>query len=212
VKVTFLEDVPNVARVGQTRTVADGFARNYLLPRRLAVVADSRAAATMEGQLKKKVKQRELEEAEMAKLAEKIEGAAVTIKAKVGENEKLYGSVTAADIAEAVSAVAGREIDKKKVELAEPIRQAGVREVNIRLAHEISATITVKVISEEAPEEAETGETEKPAKKTKARAKKAAPEEAGQEAAPEAAAPEAEVEAGESETTLEEAGEYLPDE
>ena len=152
-KVTFLEDVPNVARVGQTRTVADGYARNYLLPRRLAVIADSHAAAAVEGQLKKKVKQREIEDAEMAALAKIIEGTEVTIKAKVGENEKLYGSITAADIAGALTAAAGREIDKKKVELAEPIRQTGVYAVTIRLAHEITATIKVKVASEEATEE-----------------------------------------------------------
>ncbi len=98
-KVTFLEDVPNIARVGQTRVVADGFARNFLLPRKLAVVADSPAAAAVRARLKRRSRQREIEEAEMKVLAAKIEGTALTIKAKVGENEKLYGSVTGADIA-----------------------------------------------------------------------------------------------------------------
>jgi len=153
VKVTFLEDVTRVARVGQTKEVADGYARNYLLPRKLAVIADSRAAAAVEGQLKKKIKQREIEDAEMAALAKIIEGTEVIIKAKVGENEKLYGSVTAADVAEALTKAAGREIDKKKVELLEPVRQTGVYAVTIRLAHEITATIKVKVASEEATEE-----------------------------------------------------------
>jgi large subunit ribosomal protein L9 len=171
VKVTFLEDVPNVARVGQTRTVANGYARNYLLPRRLAVIADSQAAAAVEGLLKKKVKQRELEDAEMAALAKIIEGTEVTIKAKVGESDKLYGSVTAADIAAALTSAAGREIDKKKVELAEPIRQTGSYRVVVRLAHEITATISVKVISEEAVEELAAppaAKAEKPAKKARA--------------------------------------------
>jgi large subunit ribosomal protein L9 len=207
VKVTFLEDVPNVARVGQTRTVADGYARNYLLPRGLAVIANSRAAAAIEGQLKKKIKQRELEDAEMAVLAEKIEGTVITIRAKVGENEKLYGSVTAADIAGALAGPARREIDKKKVELAEPIRQTGSQEVAIRLAHEISATITVRVISEEAVEEPEAVEAEKPAKKTKAKAKKAKTAEAPSE---EAAAPAVEEPAAEAATP--EVGEKAPDE
>ncbi|MCK4273519.1 MAG: 50S ribosomal protein L9, partial [Dehalococcoidales bacterium] len=93
-KVIFIEDVPNVARVGQTRVVADGYARNYLLPRKLVVVANSQAAVAMESQLKKKIKQRELEEAEMAQMAEKINEVEITIKARVGESEKLYGSVT----------------------------------------------------------------------------------------------------------------------
>jgi large subunit ribosomal protein L9 len=215
VKVTFLEDVPNVARVGQTRTVADGYARNYLLPRRLAVVADSRAAAAIEGQLKKKVKQRELEEAEMAVLAEKIEGTVITIRAKVGENEKLYGSVTAADISEALSASAGLEIEKKKVELAEPIRQTGSHEVTVRLAHEITAAITVKVVSEEAAAEAvETVEAaEKPAKKPRAKStKKAKPAEAVEEAAPEAGVEESPTEGAAPEASAPEAEENPPGE
>ena len=111
-KVIFIEDVPNVARVGQTRVVADGYARNFLLPRKLAVLANSQAAAAIESQLKKKVKQRELEDAEMAVLAEKINGVEIVLKAKVGENDRLYGSVTSADIAEEISRAAGREIEK----------------------------------------------------------------------------------------------------
>jgi large subunit ribosomal protein L9 len=154
VKVIFLEDVPRVARVGQTRVVADGYARNYLFPRKLAVLANSQAAAAIDSQLKKKVKQRELEDAEMAELAKKIEGIEITLKAKVGESEKLYGSVTGADIAEALSKEAGCEIDKRKIDLPEPIKQTGSCDVTVRLAHEISAVIMVNVISEEAVTEA----------------------------------------------------------
>jgi large subunit ribosomal protein L9 len=229
VKVTFLEDVPKVARVGQTKMVADGFARNYLLPRKLAVIADSRAAAAIEGQLKKKVKQRELEDAEMAVLAEKIEGTVVTIKAKVGENEKLYGSVTAADIAGALTGAAGREFEKRQVELAEPIRQTGSHAVTIRLAHDITATISVNVISEEAveapaevvveaekparkpraekPEVAEGAE--KPAKKPRAKStKKAKPAEAVEKApAPEASVEETVTQAAEPEAEEKATGE-----
>jgi large subunit ribosomal protein L9 len=165
VKVTFLEDVARVARVGQTKEVANGYARNYLLPKKLAVIAESRAAAAVEGQLKKKVKQREIEDAEMAALAKIIEGTEVVIRAKVGDNEKLYGSVTAADVAAALTAAAGREIEKRQVELLDPIRQTGVYLVTVRLAHEITAAIKVKVASEEATEEqiAAMGLPEKPA-------------------------------------------------
>jgi large subunit ribosomal protein L9 len=189
VKVIFIEDVPRVARVGQTRVVADGYARNYLFPRKLAVLADSQAAVAIESQLKKKVKQRELEEAEMAELAKKIEGIEITLKAKVGENEKLYGSVTGADIAEALSKAAGCEIDKRKIDLPEPIKQTGSGDVTVRLAHEISAVITVKVISEEAvaeaPVEAEkTGEKKGKAPKKEKKEKPPAEEKA--EAPPEA--------------------------
>jgi large subunit ribosomal protein L9 len=183
VKVIFIEDVPKVARVGQTRTVADGYARNYLLPRKLAVVAGSQAAVAMESQLQKKIKQRELEEAEMAGLAEKLDGVEITIKAKVGESEKLYGSVTGADIAEELNKSAGHDIDKKKIELAEPIRQLGVHDVTVRFTHEITAVIKVSVISdepaEEKPEKAEKKEKKTKAKSTKkAKAEKAVAEEA----------------------------------
>jgi large subunit ribosomal protein L9 len=171
VKVIFIEDVPRVARVGQTRTVADGYARNYLFPRRLAVLAGSQAATAIEAQLKKKVKQRELEDAQMAELAGQIDGIEITIKAKVGENEKLYGSITSADIAGALSEAAAREIDRKKIELPEPIKQAGSSEVTVRLAHEITAVIKVNVVSEEAVEAPP--EAEKPKeKKVKAAVKK----------------------------------------
>jgi large subunit ribosomal protein L9 len=177
VKVIFLEDVPRVARVGQTKVVADGYARNYLFPRKLAVLADSQAAAALDTQLKKKVKQRELEDAEMTELAKKIGGLEITLKAKVGENDKLYGSITGADIAEALSKAAGRDIDKRKIELPEPIKQAGAHDVIIRLAHEISAVIKVNVISEEAVEEKPEKKAEKPVKKeAKAEAK---PEKTG---------------------------------
>jgi len=172
VKVIFLEDVPRVARVGQTKTVADGYARNFLFPRKLAVLADSQAAAALDTQLKKKVKQRELEDAEMTELAKKIGGLEITIKAKVGESDKLYGSITGADIAEALSKAAGRDIDKRKIELAEPIKQAGAHDVTIRLAHEITAVVSLNVISEEAVEGKPEKKAEKPAKKeAKAEAK-----------------------------------------
>jgi large subunit ribosomal protein L9 len=173
VKVIFIEDVPNVARVGQTKTVADGYARNYLFPRKLAVLADSQASAAIEAQLKKKMKLRALEEAEMAELAKIIGGLEITLKAKVGENDKLYGSITGADIAEALSKAAGWEIDKRKIELAEPIKQAGTCDVTVRFAHEISAVIKVNVISDEAVE----AKPEKKAEKTEEKKEKAVKKE-----------------------------------
>jgi large subunit ribosomal protein L9 len=197
VKVIFIEDVPNVARVGQTRVVADGYARNFLLPRKLAVQADSHAAAAIDAQLKKKVKQRELEEAEMAKLAEKIDGIEIVLKAKVGENERLYGSVTGADIAEALGKTAGREIDKRKIELAEPIKQVGDSDVTVRFTHEITATIRVRVMSDAAVEEAPSAE-EKPAKVAKSGEKAAKAEKAEKAPKKKKAKAEAKAEAAEA--------------
>jgi large subunit ribosomal protein L9 len=149
VKVIFIDDVPNVARAGQTKVVADGYARNYLFPRKLAVLANSTAAAAVEAHLKKIVKQKAIEEAEMVALAKIIQGTELVLKAKVGENERLYGSVTGADIAAELSKVISREIDKRKVDLAEPIRQVGVYDITIRFAHDITAVVVVTAMSDE---------------------------------------------------------------
>lgn len=193
-KVIFIADVPNVAMAGQTKEVANGYARNFLFPRKLAVLANSQAAATVESHLKKVSKQRAIEEAEMAELAKKLEGVAITLKAKVGEKDKLYGSVTVADIAEALSKEISREIDRKKIDLAEPIRQVGVYDLVVRFTHDITAGVVVTVMSDaegaEIPvraEEAVIPEEEMKEKKAKAekkekKAKKAkAPKEAKEE-------------------------------
>jgi large subunit ribosomal protein L9 len=181
VKVIFLEDVPKVAKVGQTKVVADGYARNFLFPRRLAVLAGSQAAAAVSVQLQKKVKQRALEDAEMTELARKIDGFEITLKAKVGENDKLYGSITGADITEALNKAAGCDIDKRKIELPEPIKQAGAHDVTIRLAHEISAVIKVNVVSEEAVAEKPEKKVEKAEKKEKKAKSEKPPKEAKEE-------------------------------
>jgi len=189
VKVIFLEDVSGIARAGQTRTVADGYARNYLLPRRLAVVADSKASTQLEAQLRRITKRQALEEIELKELAEKLTGTRVTVKAKVGESDKLYGSVTAATIAAALEGPAGREIDKRKIEIAEPIRHLGTHEVTIRFLHDISAAIEVVVEAEETaakPEKDEKKAEAKAAEETTA----AAPEEAVAEAPVEESAAE----------------------
>jgi large subunit ribosomal protein L9 len=148
VKVIFIEDVRNVARAGQTRVVANGYARNYLFPRKLAVLADSNAASSVEAHIKKVAKLRALEEAEMAEVAGLIRGTEITLKAKVGENERLYGSVTGADIAGELSKTAGREVDKRKIDLVEPIRQVGVYDVTVRFTRDITALVTVTVMSD----------------------------------------------------------------
>ncbi len=151
VKVIFIEDVPKVARVGQSKNVADGYARNYLLPYKLAVVEGSQAAKAADKEMRRKMKQRETEAAELSTLAEKVEGLEITIEAKVGDKDKLYGSVTAADIAERLTEAAGHEIDKKKVELAEPIRQVGTYPVTVRFMWDLSAAVTV-IVKSDAPE------------------------------------------------------------
>jgi large subunit ribosomal protein L9 len=179
VKVIFLEDVSGVARAGQSREVADGYARNFLLPRKLAVQATSQASTALEAQLKRIAKRQAIEEAEMDELAKKLEGMEITIKAKVGEKERLYGSVTAADIASALGENVGQEIDKRKIELSEPIRQVGTHDAMVKFTHDITAGIKVTVISDAVAEEKE--ETEEKAEEPEA-AEKAESEETAEKA------------------------------
>jgi large subunit ribosomal protein L9 len=174
-KVIFLQDVPQVAQAGQVKDVADGYARNYLIPRKLAVLAQPQAVSQIETKTKK-VEARLT--AELAEVAKQLEGKAVSLKAKAGAKEKLYGSITSADIATELKNVTGLEIDKRKIELEEPIRQLGSYEITIKLGQDIAPKITVTVTEEEAEEkppkkekkvkkEAKAAEEEKPAKKEK---------------------------------------------
>ena len=163
-KVIFLQDVPNVAQAGQIKEVADGYARNYLIPRNLAALAQPQAVS----QIEIKTKKMEVRLAtEMSELAKQIDGKEVSLKAKAGAKEKLYGSITSADIAAELQNVTGLEIDKRKIELEEPIRQLGSYEVTIKLGQDIAPQIKVTVTEAEAEE--------KPAKKEKKPTKKAAP-------------------------------------
>ena len=164
-KVVFIEDVPDVAMAGQTKEVADGYGRNYLLPKKLAVLANSAASNILESQMKKVLVKRAQAAAEMAEIASKIEGVEITIKAKVGENERLYGSVTAADISAALNDSTGQDVDKRKIALEEPIRQLGSHDVTVAFTHDITASIKVVVEAEKVVEEKE----EKPGRKPRAK-------------------------------------------
>jgi large subunit ribosomal protein L9 len=172
VKVVFIEDVPDVALAGETKNVADGYGRNYLLPKKLAVLADSAASNILKAQMKKVVIKRAQATAEMAETAAKIDGVEVTLKARVGENERLYGSVTAADIVGELQNSTGQVVDKRKIVLEEPIRQIGSYDVTVIFTHDISASIKVTVESEKTEEEKE----EKPERKPRAKKEKPAVE------------------------------------
>lgn len=170
-KVIFVEDVPRVARAGETKEVADGYGRNYLLPRKLAVLANSQASAAVEAQLKKRERLQELNEAEMAELAGKLNGLEVTLKAKAGAKERLYGSITSADIADEIKSSASLVVDRKKIELGEPIHKLGSYDVTVRFTHDISAVIKLMVVGEGVVEEKA---EKKPEMKVEERAEKVA--------------------------------------
>ena len=146
-RVIFLEDVPNVARAGEIKEVANGYGRNFLIPKKLALLANSPATSQLEVQ--RKLTAQDQTEDELVKLANQLEGREVTLKARVGAKDRLYGSVTSADIAAELQNIAGVAVDKRKVELVEPIRQLGSYEVAIRLARDIVPRIKVTVTAEE---------------------------------------------------------------
>jgi large subunit ribosomal protein L9 len=143
-KVVFVEDVPKVARAGETREVADGYARNYLIPQKLALPLSSAVTGIVEAQRRRKDKA----VAESAGLAGQLEGKEVVLKARAGAKERLHGSITSADIAAELENSTGIVVDKRKIELAEPIHQLGSYEVTIRLAKDITPKIKVTVTEE----------------------------------------------------------------
>jgi large subunit ribosomal protein L9 len=144
-KVILRDDVKNVGKMGQVIDVADGYARNYLVPRGLAIEANTKNIKSLEhekriiGEKAKKIKN------SAEDLADKISTITLTIKANAGEEGKLFGSVTTMDIAELLKNE-GIEIDKKKISLDEPIKRLGSYSVNVKVHPEISAQLAVEVV------------------------------------------------------------------
>ncbi len=163
-KVVFLQDVPNVARAGEVKEVAAGYGRNFLIPKKLAALADSRAMSQVRTRDETEIQV----DTELTELAKALEGKEVNLKARAGAKERIYGSVTSADIAAELESVTGLVIDKRKIELDEPIRQLGSYQVSIKLAKDIVPRVMVTVTEEEAAKE------EKPPKKEKKKAEKPA--------------------------------------
>jgi large subunit ribosomal protein L9 len=193
VKVVFLEDVPGTAKLGDIKEVKPGFARNYLLPRKLALPATAAMVQTVEKRAAREAKLQEARDNDARKLAEKLEGIAYTLTAKAGPSGKLFGSVGTADIAAKVAETLKSEFERQNVMLAEPIKELGDYPVNIRLTRNVSATVNVSVVGEDGTTAAD----------IKARAEGGAP---AATAAPEAEAEEeeeAEAEEAEEEETAE---------
>jgi len=143
--ILLLQDVEGVGKAGEVHAVAGGYARHYLIPRGLAVVATEGALKEAEGWRKAQARRGERERARFEDLAARMEKITLRFKAKVGEKEKLYGSITSGDIAEALGRELGEAIDKRKVDLLEPIRGLGTYEVAVRLIGDLSPEVTVVV-------------------------------------------------------------------
>ncbi|HHY68458.1 50S ribosomal protein L9 [Kyrpidia sp.] len=144
-KVIFLQDVKGQGNAGDVKDVSEGYARNYLLPRKLAVEATEANLRALQTRVEHR-KAQEAERLRQAKeTADKLSGLVVEITAKSGENGRLFGAVTGKQIAEAL-AVQGLKVDKRKIELEEPIRHPGTVTVRVRLHPEVTADIRVRVL------------------------------------------------------------------
>jgi len=146
--VILRENVENLGRIGDLVNVSNGFARNYLLPRKLVAVADAANVKMIENQKKVLEKKRIAARAVSEELAKKISDQSVTIARKVGEGDKLFGSVTQTDIAEALKKN-GLNIEKRMVVLDAPIKALGVHAVTIKFDADVTASVKVWITKEE---------------------------------------------------------------
>src|SRR5215472_467999 len=144
-KVLFKKDVPDVARDGQVKDVADGYARNYLIPRGLAVAATSGALKQVADLQAVAARHAAEEEQAARELKAKLEAQPIVIEAKAGSQGRLYGSVTTADVATAIQKQLGATVDRRDLDIADPVRQVGTYQVSARLHRAVTASVTIEV-------------------------------------------------------------------
>ena len=144
-KVILLQDVKGKGKKGQMLEVSDGYARNFMLPRKLAIEATADAVNTMRMNDKAAAEKAARERAEALETSKKLRELTLIVKAKGGGAGRLFGSVTNQEIAEALSKNAGIKLDKRKIVIADPIKNVGTYTVNCKLGYEITAPLTVKI-------------------------------------------------------------------
>jgi large subunit ribosomal protein L9 len=163
-RVIFVEDVPNVASVGDVKKVADGYARNYLFPKKLAVLATDAELRRLEVRLQATSRRQAGEEQEAQAFAQTLEGLTVALKARAGTKGRIYGSITNAAIAKELKRLTGQTIDKHTIEIGEPIKVLGEHTVSVKLTRNVTATVNILVEpKEEAEKEVEAEKEEKAA-------------------------------------------------
>jgi large subunit ribosomal protein L9 len=148
-KVLLTETVDNLGSAGEVKKVADGYARNFLIPKGLAVPATAGALKQAELRRQAESRRQKQETVKAESLARTLLQVTLTFQVKAGEKDKLYGSITSADIAEAFERETGQAIDKRKVELEEPIRELGSYDVPIKLLPDLAPRVTVIVERED---------------------------------------------------------------
>ena len=147
-KVVLRDDVENIGRKGDLIEVTDGFARNFLVPRGLAMKATKGVVQQAEA-MRRNREARDARDREAAQaLADQLTGQRIELRARAGEGGRLFGSVTSADVADAVRAQTGVELDRRKTQLAEPLKELGAVEVPVKLHADVEVTLTVDVVPE----------------------------------------------------------------
>lgn len=159
-KVVFLEEVEGTAHTGDVKNVAAGFARNYLLPRRLAAPATDHYITIANAKATKEARKQSKLDEDATKLLPKVDGQALTMEVRVGEQEKLFGSVTTREIAEQLAEVTKIDFEHRQIDLKQPIRELGTFNVPVKLTRNVIATITVNVVPIGGPAEAEAAPAE----------------------------------------------------
>jgi len=147
-KVILLQDIANQGKQGEVVTVADGYARNYLYPRKLAIEAAGGALKNLQAKHDLEERRTERMRADADRTAEQLGDKTITLTVKAGQNSRLYGRITAADIAEAVERDLSIKLDKRKVGLLDPIKAVGEYDVPIKLHRDVTVPLKVAVIAE----------------------------------------------------------------
>ncbi|MGM0881523.1 MAG: 50S ribosomal protein L9 [Bacillota bacterium] len=146
-KVIFLQDVKGQGKKGQVKDLSEGYVRNFLLPQGLAKLASDGNLKTLEVQNASEQKRKEKEKEDAQALGKRLDELTVVIKTKAGEGGRLFGAITSKQIAEALAAQ-GIKIDKRKIELEDPIRTLGVTQVSVKLHPEVKAKLSVQAAEE----------------------------------------------------------------
>ena len=147
-KIVLRDDVENVGRKGDLIEVTDGFARNYLVPRGLAMKA-TKGVVRQADAMRRSREAREARDRDSAQaLADQLTGRRIALRARAGEGGRLFGSITSADVVDAVRKQTGVELDRRKAQLAEPLKELGAVDLPVKLHPDVEVTLTVDVVAE----------------------------------------------------------------
>lgn len=145
-KVILKADVKGTGKKGQTVEVSDGYGRNYLLPKGMAIEASTGALKSIEEEEKAKVRKQEKIVADLKALRDRLEGQTVKVPARCGEGGRLFGSITNKDVADSITKFLGKDFDRKLIDLTTPIKTLGVYPVTLKFGQNITGTINVEIV------------------------------------------------------------------